>query len=90
MKVKEMSRQTCHKSKSIDKREIKISPYKYKINFLYLFYICCSRKVTVCPKSSDPFHIISYYIKWVTTSWTHSTLNATRPQKQLKNLSYKP
>ena len=28
---------------------------------------------TVCPESSDPFYIVSYYIKWVTTSWTHST-----------------
>ena len=27
---------------------------------------------TVCPRSSDPFYIISYYIKWVTTSWTNS------------------
>ena len=27
---------------------------------------------TVCPSSSDPFYIVSYYIKWVTTSWTHS------------------
>ena len=24
---------------------------------------------TVCPRSSDPFYIVSYYIKWVTTSW---------------------
>ena len=27
---------------------------------------------TVCPRSSDPFYVVSYYIKWVTTSWTHS------------------
>ena len=27
---------------------------------------------TVCPGSSNPFYIISCYIKWVTTSWTHS------------------
>ena len=26
---------------------------------------------TVCPGSSDPFYIASYYIKWVTTSWTY-------------------
>ena len=26
---------------------------------------------TMCPGSSDPFYIVSYYIKWVTTSWTH-------------------
>ena len=28
---------------------------------------------TACPRSSDLFYIITYYIKWVTTSWTHST-----------------
>ena len=28
--------------------------------------------LTICPRSSDPFYIASYYIKWVTTSWTHS------------------
>ena len=28
---------------------------------------------TVCPRSSDPFYIVGYYIKWVTTSWTYST-----------------
>ena len=28
---------------------------------------------TVCPRSSDPFHIVTYYIKWVTTSWTDGT-----------------
>ena len=27
---------------------------------------------TVCPRSSDPFYIVSYNIKWVTTSWTFS------------------
>ena len=26
----------------------------------------------LCPISSNPFYIVSYYIKWVTTSWTHS------------------
>ena len=26
---------------------------------------------TKCPRGSDPFHLISYYIKWVTTSWTY-------------------
>ena len=29
---------------------------------------------TVCPGSSDPFHIVKYYLKWVTTSWTHSSI----------------
>ena len=27
---------------------------------------------TVCPRSSDPFYIVTNYIKWVTTSWTCS------------------
>ena len=30
------------------------------------------RYSTVCPGSSDPFYIVTYNIKWVTTSWTHS------------------
>ena len=28
---------------------------------------------TVCPRSKDPFYVVTYYIKWITTSWTHST-----------------
>ena len=28
----------------------------------------------MCPGSSDPFYIVTYYIKWVTTSWTYSIL----------------
>ena len=32
-----------------------------------------SRLSTVCPRSSDPFYIVGYYTKWVTTSWTHSS-----------------
>ena len=31
-------------------------------------------QATVYPRSGDPFYIVSYYIKWVTTSWTHSTI----------------
>ena len=27
----------------------------------------------VCPRSSDPFYVVTYYIKWVTTFWTHRT-----------------
>ena len=30
---------------------------------------------TVCPRSSDPFHVVIYYIKRVTTSWTYSMRN---------------
>ena len=28
----------------------------------------------VCPRSNDPFYKVRYYIKWDTTSWTHSIL----------------
>ena len=33
--------------------------------------------VTVCPRSSDPFYVVTYYIKWVNTSWTCCTLKCT-------------
>ena len=31
-------------------------------------------RTTVFPRSSDPFHIVSYYMKWATTSWTHNII----------------
>ena len=33
--------------------------------FLDIYY-------TVCPRSSDPSYGVTYYIKWVTNSWTYS------------------
>ena len=39
----------------------------------------CTTVSTVCPRSSDPFYIVSYYIKWVTTSWTYSMSTKIRP-----------
>ena len=32
---------------------------------------------TVCPRSLAPFHVVTYCIKWVKTSGTHSMLNAS-------------
>ena len=32
------------------------------------------KSTTVCPRSSDQFYIVSYYIKCVTISWTYSKL----------------
>ena len=29
------------------------------------------RRYTLCPRSSDPFYLVSCHIKWVTTSWTY-------------------
>ena len=43
---------------------------------IYIAYIILhvfpSSLLTVCPRSSDPFYIVSHYIKWVPTSWTYS------------------
>ena len=30
---------------------------------------------TVCPRSSDPFYIVTHYVNWVTTSWAYSMFN---------------
>ena len=38
----------------------------FKIN-----YLCATRPGTICP--SDPFYVVTYYKKWVTTSCTHSS-----------------
>ena len=35
-------------------------------------YIVYTLYITVCPGSSDTFYVVTYYIKWVTTSWTYS------------------
>ena len=37
-----------------------------------MFWVIRRKEVTVCPRSSDPFYIVTYYKKWVTNSWTHS------------------
>ena len=44
---------------------LKESPNMYHIHTSswYILY-------TVCPRSSDPFYIVTYYTKLVTTSWT--------------------
>ena len=33
----------------------------------------CKISPSICPRSSDPFYALTYYIKWVTTSWTYGT-----------------
>ena len=37
-------------------------------------YMMNMNQDTVCPRSSVPFNILSYYIKWVSTTWTYRTL----------------
>ena len=40
-------------------------------NYKYANIFGIRQYVTVCPGSSYPFYIVSYFIKWVTTSWTY-------------------
>ena len=40
--------------------------------FLYVIDLFSIRKSTICPRSLDPFNIVSYYVKWAKTSWTYS------------------
>ena len=37
--------------------------------------------VTICSRDSDPFYIVTYYMKWVTTSWRLSTNKSSKSQK---------
>ena len=41
---------------------------------IYVLFKLRDQQATVCQRSSDPFYIVTYYIKWVTTSLTHSIL----------------
>ena len=43
---------------------------------------------TICPRSSDPIYILSYYIKWVTTSWTQSNISTMVNIKVVQILSF--
>ena len=45
---------------------IKVSKYLYPRSLDPLQF-------TVCPRSSALFYVVTYYMKWVTTFWTHST-----------------
>ena len=44
-----------------------------------IFLIFLSLRIisyTVCPRSSDPFYIVTNYTIWVTTSWTYCMIYA--------------
>ena len=40
-------------------------------------------RLTICPRSSHPFYIVTYYIKWVTISWTFSVEDISKKQKYM-------
>ena len=42
-------------------------PPLYPLDLTYRYLL-----ITVCPRSLDPFLIVSYHINWVKTSWTYS------------------
>ena len=84
--------QTLHTSWLLKKEKYIPFLFKYVPNspileFLFSIYpfICFSFQIvsilfflyTLCPRSSYPFYIVTYYMKWVinyeSTSWTHST-----------------
>ena len=41
---------------------------------------------TVFPRSSVPFNVVTYHIKWATTSWTYSIMD----KKYIENEIYPP
>ena len=47
--------------------------------------VCTQYSATVCPGSSDPFYVVTYCMKWVNTSWTHSTFFLSHLQLQIIN-----
>ena len=48
------------------------SLHEPKTKQYYIFDHNTAKVFTVCPRSLDPCYIVSYYIKWVKTSWTYS------------------
>ena len=40
------------------------------------------KATTVCPKGLDLFYIVTYYTKWVKTSWTYSR-HTTRTEDRM-------
>ena len=43
----------------------------YNIHIIYILHIYIN--ILYVQEVVTPFYIVSYYIKWVTTSWTYST-----------------
>ena len=78
--------QSNHKLKSVKilicyTVDVIIKRIKMPLNLIHNYIIIIGHKnqvwnlrVTVCPRSSDPFYIVSYYIKLVTISWTCSMI----------------
>ena len=61
-----------HTRQSVHSMWIKQYRQKCKnlIDYFYAFHF--ARKFTIFPRSLEPFYLVSYYIKWLATSWTYS------------------
>ena len=66
-------RRTLHLLRETDPKECQKSlvQFVYSEYTLKIVQAFFEIQHTVCPGSSYPFYIVSYYIKWVTTSWTY-------------------
>ena len=59
----------------LEKMSIWIVNTKLRVYIFLSFIIVFVLKMPIkddpiCPRNIDPFDIVSYYIKWVTASWT--------------------
>ena len=48
----------------------------------FLFFLAT---LTICTRSSYPFYIVTYFMKWVTTLWTYSM---SYMQNKVSNLAF--
>ena len=75
---KQVFRQNCHDlNRSLEPQGQAKPQTKHLIIVVLIPYkiICISLDIynNVCLRSSDPFHVVTYQLKWVTTSWTLSS-----------------
>ena len=59
---------------SLFRRFVILPVCKFRCFEFYIYAICrFVLNSAICPRSLDPFYIVSFYIKWVKTSWTYTT-----------------
>ena len=70
--------QNICKKKTYSKLQNLILVFVHRVQMTQKYFLVYKDWHTICPRSSYPFHILTYYIKWVTTSGTCCTVyNAT-------------
>ena len=80
-KIPVIEKKTLHPHKNRKKKKLYyIFSFMFSnVEYYYIFFPISWELVnflgdhTVCPRSSGPFYVVTYYIKWVTTSWTYSS-----------------